>query len=175
LASTQVSVNMVDEVTIKKKNAIEFIATEFAVYVSQIFMFFIVAVLTSNMLKDEGALTSYANCKINEHSLEEVGYIIAATLFTIGCLSLLAKNMQSTGWLEALSDEVLNEAPRAIYFFGSSGTGTIIAATLFVHNHPAVKAPTVDKWVVMAVIFGVGAFVYGCGMSYWVKRKTLIK
>jgi hypothetical protein len=91
---------------------------------------------------------------------------------TIGILSALARAIKPTGRLEALSDEVLNEAPRAIYFFGSSVTGTIVAAAIFIHNHPAVKAPAVSYWLFMAAVFGFGAFMYGCGLSYAFKRKT---
>lgn len=160
---------------IEKKTTSEFIFTELAIYLSQIFMFFVVAALTSNMLRDEASLTNYMNARINDHSLEEVGYIIVATLLTIGIFSALSRIIKFSGWLEGLSDEVLNEIPRTIYFFGSSVTGAMVAAAIFLHNHPSVKAPAIGYWLFMAFVFGLGAFLYGCGASYAFKRKTHVK
>lgn len=175
MATKKISIDPNTTLVIEKKTSFEFIVTELAIYLSQTFMFFVVAALTSNMLRDEASLTNYMNSKINDHSLEEVGYIIVATILTIGILSALARAIKPIGWLEALSDEVLNEIPRAIYFFGSSVTGAIIAAAIFVHNHPVVKAPAVGYWLFMAAVFGFGAFIYGCGMSYAFKQKTHVK
>lgn len=172
---TKTTVDTTEVIIIKKKTVYEFIATELAVYISQIFMFIVVAVLTSNMLKDETALTNYTKSKLNEHTVEEIGCILVATIFTIGMLSAIAKTIKQSKWLETLSDEVLNEAPRAIYFFGSSATGTLIAVAIFSYNHPTLKAPTAGAWFFLAAFFSLGAFLYGCGISYAFKYKTHIK
>lgn len=164
-----------DLIVIKKKGIGEFIFTELALYISQIFIFFVVAVLSSNMLKDESALVAYMGTKINNNSLQEVGYIIAATIFALGVFSLLARAVEGIAWLESISDEVLNEAPRAVYFFGSSVTGALVAAAIFVHNHPSPGSVGVIHWISMSGIFGLGGFVYGCGLHWFCRRKKYIK
>ncbi len=176
-AMSNTETNVVDKSTmvVHKKSTLQFVFTELALYLSQIFIFFVVAALSSNMLKDESALTSYISGKINDHSLEEVLYIIVATLFALGVLSALAKAFENVAWLESISDEVLNEAPRAIYFFGSSVTGTLIATAIFVHYHPSSDAAGVVRWVLMSLVFGLGGFMYGCGLSWAFRRKRYIK
>lgn len=162
------------QICFPKKSFWEFVLTELALYLSQIFIFFVVAILSSNMLKDEAALVAYMSGKINAHSLEEVGYILVATLLAIGVFSALAKALENVSWINSISDEVLNEAPRAIYFFGSSVTGALIAAALFLHNHPTADSGDTPYWLI-TLVFGLGGFLYGCGLSWAFRRKQYIK
>lgn len=150
----------------------QFIALEFSVYLSQIFMFFVAAVLSSRMLSDEAALIKFMESKIHEGSTAEAGYILLATLFTLGVFSALAAFLRNTLWLDALSKTVLKEIPRTIYFFGSSVSGTVLAAALFVARNPGVEAPTPKAWISIMLIFSIGAFLYGCGISYGLNRKS---
>ena len=123
------------------------------------------------MLKDEVSLTTYMNSKINEHSSWDLVYIVIATLLTTGILRMLVRFFKPTGFLESLSDEVLNGIPGAIYFFGSSVTGVIIAAAIFVQNHPDKNNPTLASFVLEAAMFGLMIFIYGYAISYGLKYK----
>ena len=59
MSSNGIYVDTNEVLIIKKKTIGQFIGTELAVYISQVVMFVFVAAFTSNMLKDEAALTIY--------------------------------------------------------------------------------------------------------------------
>ncbi len=174
MKSTRITVDPKLNVIIPKKTLTTFILTELLVYISQIFIFFMVAVFASHMLSEEKALVTYVDGKINEHSLSEVGFVILGVTVALGILAMLKQVLSKQDWLEEISEEVLYEASRAIYFFGSSVTGALIATAIFVGQHPAANIPGVAAWVSMSLIFGLGSFAYGCFASWVFKRKRFI-
>ncbi len=135
---------------------------ELFVYLSQVFIFFCVTVMLSNMLSSKNILTSYVTSKINSYSVKEVFYIVIATIFTIGILYVLkiifGKNFN---FMDELIDEVLNSIPRTIYFFGSTVTGIMLAIALFVHNHLEIKSIPAKAWIFNAFFFSIVMFAYG--------------
>lgn len=165
----------VDQVIIlHKKTGFQFIVSEILIYLSQIMVFFWVTFLVSGSLNDEERLVSFLSTKVNESSLSEVGYIILATVITLGIISAITRAAPPTGWLDELADEVLSSMSKTIYFFGSSITGAILAVALFSYLNPDTKNPAPEFWLSLSLIYGFGAFLYGCGTNYMFKYKKFI-
>lgn len=165
----------VDQVVIlQKKTSFQFIISEILIYLTQIMLFFWVTFLVSGSLNDEIRLVKYVESKINENSLSEVGYIILATLLVLGIIFFIAKAAPATGWLDELADDVFLSISRTIYFFGSSVTGAILAIALFSYLNPDKNNATPAIWLGLSLVFGLGAFLYGCVASYVIRYKKYI-
>ena len=130
--------------------------------------------LVSGSLTNEEKLVTFLDSKIHDNSLSEVGYAILGTIITFGIILMIVKASPTSRWLEEISDDVLASISRTIYFFGSSVTGSILAVALYSRLNPAEENPTPEFWLGLSVIFGVGAFLYGCGISYAFKYKKYI-
>jgi hypothetical protein len=163
-----------DFLVIQKQSPRMFIVTELMIYFSQIMMFFFAAALTSNLLRDEKQLVSYMASKINADTIHDTLATMLAIAATVGVIASITKALSNSSWLERIADEVLNEAPRTAYFFGSSGAGTMLAAALFIHYHPQ-EGITSMRWLLMALLYATAGFMYGCMFAYAFKHKTHIK
>jgi hypothetical protein len=165
----------VDQVIIlHKKTGFQFVVSEILIYISQVMVFFWVTFLVSGSLNNEDGLANFLNSKINENSLSEVGYIILATVITLGIVSVITRVAPPNGWLDELAYEVLLSMSKTIYFFGSSVTGSLLAVALFSYLHPDTKNPAPEFWLSSSLIYGLGAFLYGCGTSYMFNYKKFI-
>lgn len=164
-----------DVLLVPKQSSAMFITTELCVYASQVLMFFFVAVLTSNLLRDEKQLMSYMTSKVNENTTYEVVATMLAIAATLGIIAGIAKAAPATSLLERLADEVLAEAPRTAYVFGSGVSGTLLAVALYIHGHPQVESPPVTFWMYAALVAGLVGFIYGCVFAYAFKHKAHIK
>lgn len=160
---------------VEKQTLGMFVLTEFFVYLSQVAMFFLVAVLTSNFLRDEQRLISYMNSKINVDTGCEIVATMIAIAATVGIISGITKAAPKSSLLERVADEVLAEAPRTAYVFGSGVAGTLLAAALFLRYHPHPQGPQTAYVVAVAVLWALVGFVYGCCFSYAFKHKSQIK
>lgn len=163
-----------DFVITEKQSPSMFIFTELMIYFSQIMMFFLTAALTSNLLRDEKQLLSYMSSKINENTIHDVLATMLGIAATVGIIASITKASTNSPWLERIADEVLNEAPRTAYFFGSSSAGTMLAIALFIHNYPQEGASPM-WWLLMAILYGMAGFMYGCMFAYAFKHRTHIK
>ena len=152
-----------------------FVITELCVYASQVLMFFLVAVLTSNLLRDEKQLVNYMTSKVNENTTFEVFATMLAIAATLGIIACIAKAAPETSLLVRLADEVLAEAPRTAYVFGSGVSGTLLAVALYKHWHPEVQSPPVAFWLFAALFSALAGFMYGCLFAYAFKHKAHIK
>lgn len=159
-----------EKIDIFKQSPGKFIFNEFIIFTSQIFIFFIVAVFTSDFLRSEDRLVKYAELKINSGSMIELGLTFTAVFVVIGCLSAIGK-VFSNKIVDSYIHEILCEIPKTIYFFGSSVTGVMLAISLFIYRNPQPQS-TPDHFAFLASIFALAAFLYGCGISYAFKRKT---
>lgn len=164
-----------DVILIRKQSTKIFIATELCVYASQVLMFFFVAVLTSNLLRDEKQLLNYVNSKVNENTMFEVFATMMAIAATLGIIACIAKAAPETSILERIADEVLAEAPRTVYIFGSGVSGTLLAVTLHIHWYPEVQPQPVAFWLFAALYSALAGFMYGCLFAYAFKHKAQIK
>lgn len=164
-----------DVLLLQKKSSTVFVITELCVYASQVLMFFLVAVLTSNLLRDEKQLVNYMTSKVNENTAVEVFATMLAIAATLGFIACIAKAAPETSLLERLADEVLAEAPRTVYVFGSGVSGTLLAVALYTHWHPEAQSPPVAFWLVAALFSALAGFIYGCLFAYAFKHKTHIK
>lgn len=164
-----------DVLLIPKQSSSMFITTEFFVYVSQVVMFFFVAILTSNLLRNEKQLLDYMSSKINENTMFEVGATMLAIAATLGIISAISKAAPAFSLLERLADEVLAEAPRTAYVFGSSVSGTLFAAAIYISQHPNVATQPPSFWVLSTLFASLLGFLYGCAFSFAFKHKAYIK
>lgn len=153
-----------------KQSLGKFIFSEFVIFVSQVAVFFMVAVFTSSFLNSEEKLVAFSEQKINDGSLAELGLTFLAILVVIGLFSAVGRIFDNRH-VEHYVNEILCEMPKTIYVFGSAATGAMLAISLFVHLHPTdeVNAKGV---AVLSVLFAFMMFIYGCGFSYAFKRKT---
>ncbi|MHA6913576.1 hypothetical protein ACQUJO_10610 [Ralstonia pseudosolanacearum] len=164
-----------DFIVVPKQTAFAFVLTEACVYVSQVVMFFFVAVLTSNLLRDETRLVEYMTSKINENTVYEILATMLAIAATLGIISAISTAAQKSSLLEHLAEEVLAEAPRTAYTFGSSVMGMFLAAALFLHNHPGSSTKPMSVWLLFGSMIGLVGFLYGCAFAYAFKHKARIK
>ena len=163
-----------DVVILQKKTTWQFILSEVLVYISQVMVFFWVTFLVSGSLTNEDKLVAYLSTKINDNSLSEVAHIVLGTVITFGIILMIIKASPSSRWLEELADDVLASISRTVYFFGSSVTGSILAVALYSKLNPAKENPNPEFWLGLSAVFGLGAFLYGCGSSYAFKYKKYI-
>jgi len=152
-----------------------FVVTEFFVYLSQVLMFFFVAVLASNLLRDEEHLVAYLNSKVNAGTLYEVVATMIAIAATVGIIAGITKAVPRSSVLERVADEVLAEAPRTAYIFGSGVTGTMFAVSLYLRSHPQGQGPQAAYVASIALLWALVGFLYGCLFSYAFKHKAYIK
>lgn len=153
-----------------KQSLGKFIFSEFVIFVSQVAVFFMVAVFTSNFLNSEEKLVAFSEQKINGGSLAELGLTLLAILVVIGLFSALGRIFDNSH-VEHYVNEVLCEMPKTIYVFGSAATGAMLAISLFAHLHPTDEV-NAKGFAVLSVLFAFMMFIYGCGFSYAFKRKT---
>ncbi len=160
---------------VPRQTTASFMQTELCIYLSQIVMFFFVAVLTSNLLSDGKQLIDYINSKINGNTLHEIIATMIAIAVTLGIVAAISKAAPESSLLERLADEVLAEAPRTAYVFGSSVAGMCFAVACFIGSHPETKGPAVGFWIFYGSLYAIFGFLYGCGFAYAFKHKALIK
>lgn len=174
---TTPTVGTTDEiaVVIAKQTTTMFILTELCVYASQVLMFFFVAVLTSNLLRDEKQLLAYLSSRINENSMFEAAATMLAIAATLGVVAAIARAVPPSSLLQRLADEVLAEAPRTAYVFGSSVAGTLCAAAIFISNHPGAASQPASYWLILAGWSAFIGFAYGCAFAYAFKHRAFIK
>lgn len=164
-----------DVLHVPKQSIRMFVTTELCVYFSQVLIFFFVAVLTSNLLRDEKQLVSYITSKVNENTPFEVVATMLAIAATLGIIAGIAKAAPKTSLIERLADELLAEAPRTAYIFGSSVSGTLLAAALYIQLNPHTQSPPVEFWLITALFAALAGFMYGCLFAYAFKHKAHIK
>jgi len=156
----------------------ELIATEFCVFLSQFFVFFIVTFFISNMLNDEDKLTSFVSSKLNGSTSLEIFLTLFALTSVIGVLFFI-REMTITGFSERVAKEVIRELPRTIYLFGSSISAVTIAAALFLCMNPEsmkeVKEESnlgVGGIILMSLFIGGSFFAYGLAIKCGLNRKA---
>ncbi|PSV88674.1 hypothetical protein [Photobacterium iliopiscarium] len=155
-----------------KQSPHKFIFSEFVVFVSQIFMFFMVTIFVSNFLNNEDKLINFLNQKINDGTIGDLILSLLAILIVIGLFTTLDRVIDNKH-VKFYIDEVLNEIPKLIYTLGSSVTGSMLATSLFLVLNPNIEI-TAIKTATTAISFAFIVFIYGCGFSYIFKRKTHI-
>ncbi|RXS44608.1 hypothetical protein EST55_03770 [Idiomarina sp. 29L] len=161
-----------DKVDQYKQSIGKFVFSELVIFMSQVLVFFMVAVFTSNFLNSEEKLVEFANQKINDGSLTEVGLTFLAILVVIGLFSALGRIFDNK-YVEFYVNEVLCEMPKTIYVFGSSATGTMLAISLFIYRNPA-EGASAQGFAALSFLFAFMMFLYGVAFSYAFKRKTHI-
>jgi hypothetical protein len=152
-----------------------FITDELSVYIGQIFMFFIVAIVTSNILRNSNELIVFMNSRINSNSIYDIIATMIAIAATVGVVAAVTKAAPKSSLLEHLADEMLAEAPRTIYVFGSSVAASLFAAAIYLGTHNEPNSPSITKLIVIAILFAIVAFAYGCAFAYAFKHKAFIK
>lgn len=157
-----------------QKGFAQFLIEEILVYLSQIMVFFWVAFLVSSSLSDESKLVDFLGARLNKNSISEVGYIILATIITLGIIKFIESILPNNSFIEKLTDEVIRSISRTIYFFGSSTAGTILAAFLYLKVHPDKTSTNPTFFLGISFVFGLSAFLYGVGISYLVKHKKIL-
>jgi hypothetical protein len=153
-----------------KQSIGKFILNEFVIFMSQVAVFFMVAVFTSNFLDSEEKLVSFSEQKINGGSLTELGLTFLAILIVIGFFASLGRIFNNKH-VEFYVNKVLCEMPKTIYVFGSAASGAMLAISLFAHLHPTDEV-NAKGFAIISLIFAIIVFIYGCGFSYAFKRKT---
>lgn len=146
-----------------KLNA-SFYFTELLIFLSQVIVIFLVAFFTTDLLRNETRLEEFANAKINNSTMSEIGLTLLAITLWLGVLTII-KEFADSSFLSKLSGEILNELPRTIYFFGSSITAAILAIAVYTMNHPASHAKPASGYFLLAAWLALVAFIYGCGLK----------
>lgn len=151
-----------------------FVFIELCIFASQVFVFFLVAVFTSDFLRSEQRLTEFSESKVNSNTMSELGITLLAITVALGVLSILS-TLAPSKFVERLSREILQELPRTIYFFGSSITAITMAVAVYISNHPTTSTRPASGFAAMAAFLAISFFIYGCGLKalLLVKEKRL--
>lgn len=164
-----------EKVELYKQSLSRFIFSELIVFLSQVAIFFVVAVLTSDFLGSEEKLLAFSKQKINDGSFGEIGLTFLAIIFVTGIFTTIGKVIDNKIIGEFI-DEILYEMPKTIYVFGSAATGAMLAASLYIQMNPDANSETgAISFAVLTFLFAIMIFLYGCAFSYALKRKTHIK
>lgn len=154
-----------------------FYLVESFVYLAQLFTFFLVAVMTSNMLRDEQSLLAYVASKITESALTDAIATMLAVAATFGIVAAIARSFPKSPVVERLVDEVLAEAPRTAYVFGSAVSGTLFAVALYLRNNPEPYRIDAIHVFLVGLLWASVGFMYGLFFSYAFKknRRTVVE
>lgn len=148
-----------------------FLGSELLLFGIQIVIFFIVAILFSYFFSSEGRLVEYVNSKVSDKTLGEFGFTLLAITIVLGALSFVSAAATSKT-VQQLSREVLLEAPRTIYFFGSTIASTGFAVSLYIQLYPPREAIVLPSagFFEMAVLIALLSFSYGFGLKALLTR-----
>lgn len=149
---------------INQPSNLDFIITELFVFLSQVFVFFLVTVFTSDFLRNEERLAEFIKSKINSHTWGELGFTLLAITVALGVIAII-KEMASSKFVGNIAREVINELPRTIYVFGSSITAMMLAVAVFYYNQPPAASKQAQSFFVMAGLFAIATFTYGFGIK----------
>lgn len=149
---------------------IEFVFIEFAVFLSQALVIFIVTFFLSDMLKNEERLTTFVTSKLNDFTISELGLTLFAVTFVLG-LFYIIKEMSTSSLVERIASELIDELPRTIYLFGSSITAITAALAIFLLQNPDSSQIQASRFFVMSLFIGISFFGYGCLIKAGLKRK----
>lgn len=165
-----------DYTLIERQSFREFLLSEASVYLSQLMMFLLVAVITTNVARDEKALIAAVNSRINANSLVDLIATLIAIMATIGAVYVLKQALTYFPSIDRLLEEVMNELPRVIYVFGSGISGTMFAVSFYIGAHPEEHdLPSLARWNSIAVATAILGFLYGYALSLAIKHKERIR
>lgn len=159
-----------------RKSPMLFVISEFFIYLSQFFVFFLAAGIVSGLFRDEKSLLAYVNTKVTPDSQFDLWVTVTALAVVLGVLFSISSALsgKAQGFASSIAREVLQEFPRLLYAVGSSISGLAAAMGCFVALNPATEAPRPGWWIGVAVFIGLIFFMIGAGASYGLKHKTHI-
>lgn len=144
--------------------------TELFVFLSQVFVFFLVAVFTSDFLKNEQHLAEHIKIKVNNNTFEELGLTLLAITVALGTIFIIKQIIQLE-IVDRVASEILIELPRTIYIFGSSITGLMLAVAWFYLINQSTQPNMARTFILISVVFSIIAFLYGYGLKVALARK----
>ena len=145
----------------------EFVLMEFATFACQTFIFYMVAVVSSDLLSDRDRLVAYAGSRIGEIAIQELFIVVPVSFLVLGVLHTLSDKYSSRR-AKFLIETVLQDIPRTIYIFGSSAVGVLLALSTFSYRIAEPNIVT-GSIVFLSVIAAITFFAYGCFVSYFLK------
>ena len=137
---------------------------EVAAYVSQVAVFFLVAILMSNLLQDEKILAELLTSRVGSNFWREIVCTVLASLAWLGTLLVASNCLPSKAWSQIIRD-TLNELPRTIYFFGSSVSGLLLAGAMAEWFHPALRY-LAYRFSGAAFLWALALFLYGFMLKF---------
>ena len=149
---------------------LDFAVMELAIFDCQIAMFYLVTILSSDLISNEDKLIAYVTSKIGPAIVQEAGLFLLTNFFIIGVLRYL-NGVFPGQWINRIIEEVLQEIPRAIYFFGGGVTGSLLALATFSYRSVESSELTIGM-VVFSLVAAVTTFMYGCTTSYWTSKSA---
>ena len=155
-----------------KQTINQFLFSEFIVFISQVAVFFLVAVFMSGFLENETNLLAFAEQKINDNTKKELGLTFLSFFLVLGFFSAIKQAIDNKR-LEYFINRILWDIAKTIYTFGAGITGSVYAMALYIHLNPD-ESIQVHKIVIVTTLAGLVTFLYGCGWSWLFKRKTHI-
>lgn len=154
-----------------KKTMLEFVWAEFFAMLAQVLVFTTVFALSSNLMTDKAKTIQILSEKIGGSSISELEKVGAGIAFVTGIVTIITYLFQS---FKFNIEDFLSEIPRAIYAFGASSTAACVCSAVFMYANPA-DSVGVSIADVLKIAGGllVVSFMYGCVISYLIKRKKL--
>jgi len=137
--------------------------TELAIYVAQLLIFALIALLVSGFLTDEATLHRILEERINDLSLRELAATLISVFAMIGILSFI-KDRTGAKFLDEIMSSVYEELPRTIYLFGSSVGGTLITLSFYLISSSKSQPGDIRLGygtIMLALLFSIAFFFTG--------------
>ncbi|HEY5971038.1 MAG TPA: hypothetical protein VIT22_03540 [Pseudoxanthomonas sp.] len=151
------------------------IILELATSVSQVAIFFFLALFSSNFLMDKATFLEFVNQKINKTTFSEFLFTMLAIVVVSGLMFGLLQATRNNEKISIVAKHVLLEMPRTISIFGSSVLATFLATAIHLHYFPEANSASFGKFFLIGVMFWAVSFVYAFFIKLMLNRPELVE
>lgn len=152
------------------KNGWRYLIIELSVSLSQMAIFFFLALFSTNFLTDKEALQSFMDRSVNTTTFPQFWLTILSIFVVSGFLFALIQACRNNKFVEQIAQQVLLEIPRVISIFGSSVFALMLAITIHLSNFPEDKEPFVSKFLILGSLFWSVSFMYSFALRLMFNR-----
>jgi len=159
----------------KKKTVAEFLITEIIIFISQIFIFFLCVLFTSNFLRNEKLLAVFVNAKLKSLDATETIILAFASLTVIGILNLIQRAVPNELFIVKIIDNVINQVPKLFYTLSAWFIGVVLAVICFTQNNPDPTNSSILGYLSSILIMLTFGLLCGTGLAFILNHKNLLK
>ena len=149
----------------------ELLVVELCVFLAQTVAILIVAVFVTDLLSDEARVTKFVMSKLEANSVKDFFLSLFALTSVMGVIAIVQSFAQGELW-SRVSQAILDEFPRTIYFFGANLSALTLVAAIFSMSHPGRNDLGDPVLFLLYSTAGLVFFGYGFALKYFRARKS---